>query len=145
MTTDKTVCETCKDWGPTITKGVSIPCPICNRLTYPNLGVNCPAGCAVGLNSSHIVERTRQMEGEKQSVSDLVVTVNAEQIRTLVNQVLDDRGITADNLDKIKHMMTSGFDLLEQDPHQFSTRPCQTCNQVSALIGRKFGCVKLRG
>jgi hypothetical protein len=30
--------------------------------------------------------------------------------------------------------------LLQVDPHQFSTRPCQTCRAVSALAGKPFGC-----
>lgn len=30
--------------------------------------------------------------------------------------------------------------LLESDPHQFSTRPCPTCQTVSAMLGRPFGC-----
>lgn len=30
--------------------------------------------------------------------------------------------------------------VLEEDPHQFSTRPCQTCKVVSSLAGRPFGC-----
>lgn len=30
--------------------------------------------------------------------------------------------------------------LIEADPHQWSTRPCQTCISVSALLGRPFGC-----
>lgn len=35
-------------------------------------------------------------------------------------------------------------DLLEADPHQWSTRPCQTCQAVSALAGYPFGCVRKR-
>lgn len=30
--------------------------------------------------------------------------------------------------------------LIEADPHQWSSRPCQTCTAVSALIARNFGC-----
>ena len=32
--------------------------------------------------------------------------------------------------------------LIEDDPHQWSTRPCQTCKTISSLIGKPFGCVK---
>ena len=32
--------------------------------------------------------------------------------------------------------------LIENDPHQWSTRPCQTCGAISSIIGRSFGCVK---
>ena len=34
--------------------------------------------------------------------------------------------------------------LIEGDPHQFSTRPCQTCRTVSALANEAFGCERKR-
>lgn len=30
--------------------------------------------------------------------------------------------------------------LLQDDPHQWSTRPCPTCRQISGIVGRPFGC-----
>lgn len=33
-------------------------------------------------------------------------------------------------------------ELIEEDPHVFSKRPCKTCNIISSLIGRPFGCLK---
>lgn len=45
-------CDTCLEWGRTITQVENphaIACPGCRRLTWPNLGVNLPAGCAVSL------------------------------------------------------------------------------------------------
>lgn len=33
------------------------------------------------------------------------------------------------------------FKLLEEDPHQFSSRGCATCRSVSGIIGRDFGCI----
>jgi hypothetical protein len=35
-------------------------------------------------------------------------------------------------------------DLIQADPHQWSTRPCQTCQAVSAIVGYPFGCVVKR-
>jgi hypothetical protein len=32
---------------------------------------------------------------------------------------------------------------LQADPHQWSTRPCQTCADISTIVGRSFGCVKV--
>lgn len=32
----------------------------------------------------------------------------------------------------------------EADPHQFSTRPCATCRDISTALGRPFGCVAKR-
>ena len=34
------------------------------------------------------------------------------------------------------------LDLFDRDPHQWSTRPCQTCKAISALVGKPFGCVR---
>ena len=33
------------------------------------------------------------------------------------------------------------LDLIQADPHQWSTRPCPTCQAVSAIINKPFGCV----
>lgn len=32
------------------------------------------------------------------------------------------------------------LNLIQEDPHQWSTRPCSTCRTISGLIGRNFGC-----
>ena len=37
-------------------------------------------------------------------------------------------------------LMRSILDLLQEDPHQWSVRPCGTCRTISGLIGRPFGC-----
>lgn len=39
-------------------------------------------------------------------------------------------------------LMEAVLELLEADPHQFSTRPCSTCRAVSTIIDRPFGCVR---
>ncbi len=33
--------------------------------------------------------------------------------------------------------------LIEEDPHQWSTRPCHTCTTISNLTKVRFGCVRL--
>ena len=33
------------------------------------------------------------------------------------------------------------LDLIEGDPHQWSSRPCQTCRAVSQLARIRFGCM----
>lgn len=33
--------------------------------------------------------------------------------------------------------------LLDEDPHDFTSRPCQTCRAVTSLAGRAFGCVRV--
>jgi hypothetical protein len=35
--------------------------------------------------------------------------------------------------------------VIEQDPHQWSSRPCHTCRVVSGLLARSFGCEKKGG
>jgi hypothetical protein len=37
--------------------------------------------------------------------------------------------------------ISPAFKLLQEDPHQWSSRGCPTCRAVSALIGQDFGCV----
>ena len=34
-------------------------------------------------------------------------------------------------------------DLLFEDSHQFSKRPCETCRKITEIIGKDFGCVRL--
>lgn len=64
-------CEKCIDWGRTISRYENcnaITCPKCGRLTWPNLGVNCPAGMAVAFGSSNALcflmsaDKLRQMD-----------------------------------------------------------------------------------
>jgi hypothetical protein len=31
--------------------------------------------------------------------------------------------------------------LLQNDPHQWSTRPCPTCRAITSIIGKPFGCI----
>ena len=33
------------------------------------------------------------------------------------------------------------FDLIQKDPHQWSDRGCVTCETITSLIQRPFGCV----
>jgi len=45
-------------------------------------------------------------------------------------------------LDEIKsNRINPVLDLIQGDPHAWSTRPCQTCKAVSLIIGRPFGCI----
>lgn len=39
-------------------------------------------------------------------------------------------------------VMRAALDLIQVDPHQWSTRPCQTCRAVTAMTGIEFGCVR---
>lgn len=33
--------------------------------------------------------------------------------------------------------------MLQDDPHQWSERPCATCKSISGFLGRAFGCYLL--
>lgn len=41
--------------------------------------------------------------------------------------------------------LSTVFDLIYRDPHQWSKRPCPTCRAVAALTKKQFGCLKLNG
>jgi len=34
------------------------------------------------------------------------------------------------------------IDLIRDDAHQHSTRPCATCRKITAMIGRPFWCIR---
>jgi len=40
----------------------------------------------------------------------------------------------------IKRIYGAAFKLIQEDPHQWSKRPCSTCMAVSLIIGESFGC-----
>lgn len=61
-------CQKCKEWGETIYIPQNyhyISCPNCKRKTFPNLGVNCPAGMAVAFGYSRILEQEKLSMPEK--------------------------------------------------------------------------------
>ena len=43
-----------------------------------------------------------------------------------------------------KEELLKALNKLEIDNHYWSTRPCSTCQGITDLIGKPFGCVKLR-
>ena len=48
-------------------------------------------------------------------------------------------------MDLVKKILLKPIlNLLENDPHQWSTRPCSTCETISQVIEEPFGCVKKR-
>ena len=50
--------------------------------------------------------------------------------------------LTALEKDDKKTFMVALADLLYEDPHQWSTRPCGTCRTASGLIGKPYGCYR---
>ena len=41
-------------------------------------------------------------------------------------------------------MMDSVLEIVQDDPHQWSTRPCTSCKTITSLIGKPFGCEKYK-
>ena len=37
-------------------------------------------------------------------------------------------------------LMDTVLNLIQNDPHQWSNRPCSTCKSISSIIGNPFGC-----
>lgn len=55
-------CTTCHTWGRTVSRDScpkAVACPACKRLTWPHIGVNCPAGASVAIASANAVEVLR--------------------------------------------------------------------------------------
>lgn len=62
-------CPICRDWGRTVRDNEPVPvirCPGCRRPTWPNLGVNCPAGCAAALATGNAIHTLRCLEAAKE-------------------------------------------------------------------------------
>ena len=38
--------------------------------------------------------------------------------------------------------LSAALDMLQEDSHQWSERPCPTCRAITGLLGRVFGCYK---
>ena len=67
-------------------------------------------------------------------------TINA----TKGGQTLIDQHMKALLEQAVNKIVTSVFDIIQNDPHQWSNRPCVSCETVSTLSGRRFGCVEFR-
>lgn len=72
---------------------------------------------------------------------DLRVTL--EQLEERLIQV--DRGLCA-RISTIEEKLEGSIlyailDLLQADPHQWSSRPCPTCRAITLLAARPFGCL----
>ena len=46
--------------------------------------------------------------------------------------------------DDAGRIMKAVTDLIYEDPHDWSNRPCQTCKVITSLIGEPFGCTRYR-
>jgi len=62
------------------------------------------------------------------------------------NETANVKGValTAELGAAIELIRNTAFDLIEKDPHLWSTRPCSTCAAVSTLLHRPYGCEKKR-
>ena len=44
----------------------------------------------------------------------------------------------------VQVIMEPILDMLQSDPHGWSSRPCSTCDTITAMMGKPFGCAKYR-
>ena len=74
----------------------------------------------------------------------------SRNLRGLISEIREHRGVMEKNTNAVMQVVSQtneenaslrvALDLLENDMHQFGPRPCPTCDQVTRLIGRPFGC-----
>lgn len=79
------ICSNCANWGRTIedTKDMyTIKCPKCNRCTYANLGVNCPAGMSVAFGTSRAINTLRMLQ-QQGKLSQLLTLYEKMRIREM--------------------------------------------------------------
>ena len=50
-------------------------------------------------------------------------------------------GLTVENA--MARLMSAAMTLWSLDTHDFSTRPCSTCNAITVIVGEEWGCSKL--
>lgn len=88
-------------------------------------------------------------ELREECVEELIQAIMACQGRAeaLVEALRDARSLCSaalpppESADRTVHLLAETVaQLLERDPHHFSSRPCPTCTAVSALVDRAFGC-----
>lgn len=41
----------------------------------------------------------------------------------------------------VSALVDASLRLIQDDPHQWSERPCSTCRAVSSIVGKPFGCL----
>ncbi len=75
-------------------------------------------------------------------MADPDVLVSLDEVRREVDRQLKamDLPMKLAKIDLFMQSTDAAFRLIEEDPHQWSSRPCQTCRAISNLIGRPFGC-----
>lgn len=71
------------------------------------------------------------------SATHVHVTQREAAILTLA-QVLESKARGRDNGERLETVLT----LMQEDPHQYGPRQCQTCRLITGLVGKPFGCVK---
>lgn len=65
-----------------------------------------------------------------------------KKIKDTIDDYLEQTGVLKklEMVTRFVEATDKAFDLIYRDPHSWSTRPCSTCQTVSELLGRPFGC-----
>lgn len=58
-----------------------------------------------------------------------------------ITDALDRISKAIEGLGHDRSILTSALDVLQKDPHYWSKRSCATCQVITSLAGRDFGCV----
>ena len=74
-------------------------------------------------------------------IRERVMTMESTDVRNELAQLCDVVASLEANVSKETQAV---FGLIQQDPHQWSDRPCPTCRAATSILGYKFGCDKYR-
>lgn len=55
-----------------------------------------------------------------------------------LNPTVEDRKLTIKAAALV--LLEGALSQLQEDPHQWSTRPCPTCRAITSMLGKSFGC-----
>jgi hypothetical protein len=73
---------------------------------------------------------------EVKDVKEVIATVIEERLQPLLKLV--------QILERYNLALESALNIYAQDPHQFSSRPCATCSNISELLKKEWGCLLVR-
>ena len=45
---------------------------------------------------------------------------------------------------ELREAIVNALRLMQADPHMWSTRPCATCKEITALVGKNYGCYTIQ-
>lgn len=77
-------------------------------------------------------------------IDEVVIQVTCGELKKVIGEQLQPVIDKVERLAEMTANTRSALDLFATDPHRFGDRPCQTCANVSKLLGEQWGCYKNR-